>query len=87
MSERRPGGPLDESHLYEQKVSSVDGEQEVTGFNAPDGSHYSFNDGEQLVHKQKEDGSGRETFVRWQNADIPVNDWIASQKKEQTDEG
>lgn len=66
----RPGGPLEESSLFEEKV--VGGK--TTGFRDPDGNSYFFNNGEELVHIKNSTG-GRNTFIRVNGEDIPFETW------------
>lgn len=70
--ERREIGVLPEWQLFEQKV---DGEHNVVGFNAPDGTYYPLGEGEELVHNKTQDGKNRETFIRKGGQDTPFETW------------
>ena len=74
-SPERPGGALPQWQLFEQKVHLVDGKQKVVGFNAPDGKYCLLAEGEELVHIKSESGSGRNTFIRKNEQDIPFDEW------------
>jgi len=76
-----PGGPLPEWQLFQEKIQTIDGNQKVVGFEAPDGHFYPLENGEELVHIKSEDGSKRETFIRTNGRDIPFETWKQQEKE------
>ncbi len=75
MDRKRPGEPLPEWQLFEEKTKIVDGQIKVIGFSDSDGKYYPLQEDEGLVHIKSEDDADRKTFISKNGQNIPFEIW------------
>jgi len=70
---KRPGGSIDEAHLYEPRV--VQGTEEQIGVKVPDGKFYFFLDGESF--SLDKEGLGRKPYIIKKNGErTNIEEWL-----------